>query len=157
MNKVLAPGKTSRRRFVQLAGGLALSLRHGLLPAQAGTGAPALKDRAAAAVEDSALRIEWDVHLHTRVSRRTGQRWLPMTEWGSSEYLLRDDARHIADFAIAQQAQDEVDDVNGAGTRLTLSGIAAEGPMWSSGSWRLTTARTRGLEFVICPWAPAGD
>ena len=26
--------KTSRRRFVQLAGGLALALRHGLLPAQ---------------------------------------------------------------------------------------------------------------------------
>jgi len=28
-------GKTSRRQFVQLAGGLTLALRHGLLPAQA--------------------------------------------------------------------------------------------------------------------------
>jgi len=28
--------KTSRRQFVQLTGGLALALRHGLLPAQTG-------------------------------------------------------------------------------------------------------------------------
>src|ERR1700688_3446571 len=96
-------GKTSRRHFVRLAGGLALALRHGLLPAQTGGGAPRTpppQGRAAATLEDAALRIEWDANLHARVSRSTGQRWIPMTTWGPSEYLLREDGRHIADFAI---------------------------------------------------------
>ena len=97
MNKrPMTNGKTSRRQFVQLAGGLALALRHGLLPAQARTAAPHGRDpegRAAAMIEDSALRIEWDANLHSRVSRRTGQRWIPLTQWGPSEYLLREDAR----------------------------------------------------------------
>src|SRR5580692_8817962 len=103
-------GKTSRRQFVRLAGGLALTLRHGLLPAQTGTGGPPTppQDRAAATLEDSALRIEWDANLHARISRRTNQHWIPMTAWGPSEYLLREDgrhgdARHIADFAIRHQ------------------------------------------------------
>jgi alpha-galactosidase len=121
-------GKTSRRQFVRLAGGLALALRHGLLPAQTETGAPAApQDRAAATLEDSALRIEWDANLHTRVSRRTGRRWIPMTAWGPGEYLKREDGRHIADFAIRHQAQAAVEDVNGPGTRLTLSGTAVDG------------------------------
>ena len=34
---------------------------------------------------------------------------------------------------------------------------AAEGPMWSLGSWRLTSARTHRLESAICQWYPAGD
>jgi alpha-galactosidase len=126
-------GKTSRRQFVRLAGGLALTLRHGLLPAQTGTSAPPTPlDRAAATLEDSALRIEWDANLHVRVSRMTGQHWIPMTAWGPSEYLLREDgrrgdARHIADFAIRRQARDTVDEVNGPGTRLTLSGTSVDG------------------------------
>jgi alpha-galactosidase len=142
MNKGPTHGKTSRRQFVRLAGGLALTLRHGLLPAQTGTGAPhAPQDRAAATLEDSALRIEWDANLYTRISRRAGRHWIPMTEWGPSEYLLREDARrdarrgdaqrgdarHIADFAIRHQAQGTVDDVNGPGTRLTLSGTSVDG------------------------------
>jgi alpha-galactosidase len=132
--------KTSRRQFVRLAGGLALALRHGLLPAQTGTGAPHAPQpqaRTAAILEDSALRIEWDANLHARVSRRTGQHWIPMTTWGPSEYLLaadgrrgdarRDDARHIADFAILHQLRDTVDDAHGPGTRLTLWGNATAG------------------------------
>src|ERR1700733_5600496 len=134
--------KTSRRQFVRLAGGLALTLRHGLLPAQTGTGTPRPQARAAATLEDSALRIEWDGKLHARVLRRSGRHWVPMTPWGPSEYLLceggrrggarrgdarRGDARHIADFALRHQAQDTVDDVNGPGTRLTLSGASVDG------------------------------
>src|ERR1700675_1666376 len=106
-------GKTSRRQFVRLAGGLALTLRHGLLPAHSGTDAPQPPGHAAATLEDSALRIEWDAHLHARVSRKTGQRWIPITAWGPSEYLKRADGPHIADFAIRHQAQSAVDDANG--------------------------------------------
>jgi alpha-galactosidase len=126
----MTPGKTSRRQFVQLAGGLALALRHGLLPAQTADGAP--QAGVAASLENSALRIEWDANLHARVLRRTGEQWVPMTAWGPSEYLAaadgpRSDARHITDFAISHQASSALDDVNGPGTRLTLSGTSAEG------------------------------
>jgi hypothetical protein len=94
MNKGPTQGKTSRRQFVRLAGGLALALRHGLLPAQSGTGTPhSPQDRAVAALEDTALRIEWDANLHTRVSRKASQHWIPMTAWGASDYLLREDDR----------------------------------------------------------------
>src|SRR5260221_5120191 len=129
-------GKTSRRRFVQLAGGLALALRHGLVPAQTGTAGgvhgpqPAgreLPERAAAAIEDSTLRIEWDAKLHSRVPRRAGGHWVPMTAWGPSEYLLREDGRHVVDFAIRDQARDALDDINGPGTRLTLAGASLDG------------------------------
>lgn len=122
----MTSGNTSRRQFVRLAGGLALALRHGLLPAQAGTDAPQPQARTAATLEDSALRIEWDANLHARVSRRTGEHWIPMTAWGPSEYLLRADDRHIADFAIKHQLRDTIDDANGPGTRLTLRGTAVE-------------------------------
>jgi alpha-galactosidase len=134
----MTQSKTSRRQFVQLAGGLALALRHGLAPAQTGTATTHAQARAAAALEDEALRIEWDAKLHTRVSRRVGRGWVPMTLWGPSEYLLcatdprradarRDETRHIADFAIRHQTQTAVDDANGPGSRLVLSGTSADG------------------------------
>jgi hypothetical protein len=55
--------KTSRRQFVQFAGGLALALRHGLLPAQSAADASPPKARALATLEDATLRIEWDANL----------------------------------------------------------------------------------------------
>jgi alpha-galactosidase len=117
--------KTSRRQFVQFAGAAALALRHGLLPAQ--TQAGARRPRAVASLEDSALRIEWDANLHARISRTVGQRRIPVTSWGSSEYLERADGRHVADFAIHRQAKDSIADANGAGARLTLSGTSGDG------------------------------
>jgi alpha-galactosidase len=122
--------KTSRRQFVQLAGGLALVLRHGLLPAQTGTDSAHASQSGAlsrAAIEDTALRIEWDANLHARVSRRSGRRWIPMSIWGPSEYLLDADGRHVADFAIQHQAREAIADANGPGTRLTLSGTSVNG------------------------------
>src|SRR5947209_9232202 len=116
-------GKTSRRHFVRSVGGLALVLRHGLLPAQAAAaetraGGPAR--RPAASLEDAQLRIEWDANLHTRILRRAGPHWVALTAWGPGEYLQRDDGRHIADFALANQAEHTVDDVNGPGARRIL-------------------------------------
>ena len=129
--RLMTSGKTSRRQFVQLAGGLALMLRQW-------TAAGPDRDRfrtdvrnpargTAAAIGDAALRIEWDSNLHARVSRRSGRRWIPMTAWGASEYLLDADGRHIADFAIRHQVQERIADANGPGTRLTLSGTSIDG------------------------------
>lgn len=114
---------TSRRQFVQLTGSLALALRHGLLPAEAGetTGAPV------ATLGDSSLRIEWDANLYARVSRVDGQRLTAMTAWGPSDYLLRLDGRHISQFALRAQARKTVADAHGPGSRLTLVGMSAEG------------------------------
>jgi alpha-galactosidase len=131
MNKKSAQPKTSRRQFVQLATGLALTLRLGLVPATAGA-APRADARTVAALEDSALRLEWDANLHTRIFRWHEHRWVPMTSWGPSEYLLhedmgRDGSPHIADFAFRSQSREAIDDVNGPATRLTLTGLAADG------------------------------
>ena len=129
MNKSPTLGQTSRRQFVQLAGGLALALRHGLLPAQTvGDAQTAGQTRAhAASIEDSVLRIDWDAKLHTQVSRKAGRRLIPMTRWGASEYLQRADDSHIVDFAFKAKSQDTVDDDNGPGHRLTVSGTSSDG------------------------------
>jgi alpha-galactosidase len=123
--------KTSRRRFVQLAGGgLTLALRHGLLPAQAlSERAPPLKASppAVAALEDASLRLEWDANLRVRVTRLAGPHPTAMTSWGTSEYLLGDDGRHITDFPLRHQTRSDVADINGPGTRLTLTGVSADG------------------------------
>jgi alpha-galactosidase len=119
---------TSRRQFVHFAGGLALTLRHGLLPAQ-DTAAPqdSTDSRTSATLEDSAVRIEWDARLHTRVSRRAGERWIPMSLWGASDYLLGEDGQHLANFALDHHSQISVEEVNGPGTRLELVGISVKG------------------------------
>ncbi|MGB6355671.1 MAG: glycoside hydrolase family 36 protein [Steroidobacteraceae bacterium] len=117
--------KTSRRQFVQLTGGLALALRHGLLPAQT---AEAESSRSAVAtLDDASMRIEWDTNLQARVSRLAGQQATAMTAWGPSDYLLGADGRHLASFAFQHQARAGINDVNGPGTRLTLSGVSPEG------------------------------
>ncbi|HME37540.1 MAG TPA: glycoside hydrolase family 36 protein [Steroidobacteraceae bacterium] len=128
MNKgLLTHGKTSRRQFVRLAGGLALALRHGLVPAQSAIDAAPPEPRGVAALEDSVLCIEWDAKLHARISRTAGRQRVAMTSWGPSEYLLDVNGRHIADFAFGHQARINIADANGPGTRLTLSGTSADG------------------------------
>jgi alpha-galactosidase len=122
--------KTSRRQFVQLAGGLALTLRHGLLPAQAATEAAASVspgERVAATLQDASLRIEWDANLHTRVWRNVGGHWLLMSGWRASEYLLGDDGQHIATFQLQHQSQSRIEDVNGPGTRHEIIGTSVDG------------------------------
>jgi alpha-galactosidase len=115
----MTQSKTSRREFVQMAGAAALTLRHGLLPAQ--TPAPS---RAVAQLGDSLLRIEWDGNLHARVLRVTGKRLTPMTQWGPSEYLLKD-GQHVTLFKVTRHDTAEaIDDAYGRGTRLILLGIA---------------------------------
>lgn len=50
-----------------------------------------------------------------------------MTSWGPSDYLMRDDGHHIADFALQQHNRSSVDDGRGPGTRLTVSGLSTDG------------------------------
>ena len=117
--------KTSRRHFVQLAGGLTLALRHGLLLAH-----PAeheVSSRAAATLDDAMLGLEWDANLHMRVTRTVGGHRTAMTSWGASDYLLVDDDRHVTDFPLTHKTTGDISDRNGHGTRLTLTGVSADG------------------------------
>lgn len=116
--------KTSRRQFVQLAGGAALALRHGLLPART----EEVPERAVAELGDEAISIEWDSNLHTRISRTFGHRKATMTTWGPTVYLLHADGHHLERFVMqGHPAREPVNDANGPGTRLTLIGLSAEG------------------------------
>ncbi len=122
--------KTSRRQFVQLAAGTALALRHGLLPAQDAEPTPATGTghRAVAAIGDSSIRIEWDRELHARILRVAAEHSVPMTSWGPTDYLLLEDGQHIAQFTLhAHDAPRAIEDANGPGTELTLSGLSAAG------------------------------
>jgi alpha-galactosidase len=112
---------------VQLAGGLALTLRHGLLPAKSTDTGPSAKSTVAASFSDAAIHLEWDSNLHARVSRVAGEQRSPLTSWGASEYLLQADGKHLADFVLQPHAApDVINDANGRGRRLTLSGKSAE-------------------------------
>jgi alpha-galactosidase len=128
--------KTSRRHFVQLAGGLTLALRHGLLPAQAESLASphsetssqsGVSSRTVASLEDAHISLQWDANLHGRVMQSVDGGRGAMTSWGAGEYLLVDDDRHITHFPIRHQATQDISDINGPGTRLTLTGMSAEG------------------------------
>jgi alpha-galactosidase len=125
----MADRKTSRRRFVQLAGGAALALRHGLLPAHpAKEESSAADGQVAARLSDTVMRIEWDPNLHARIFHTVGNSSTGMTAWSTSDYLLRADGRHISDFKLQQGfSPRELSDANGKGSRLTLVGMSAEG------------------------------
>jgi alpha-galactosidase len=124
----MSQGTTSRRQFVKLTGGLALVLRHGLLPGPsvAGISAPASR-LPAATLEDPELRIDWDANLHSQVWRRSAGRWAALGDWGPGEYLLLHGDRHLTEFALTHQVRSSIEDVNGPGSRLTLTGSGAEG------------------------------
>jgi alpha-galactosidase len=114
--------KTSRRDFVRLAGAAALTLRHGLLPAQTISAG-----RAVASLRDAMLQIEWDENLHTRISRITGTHVTPVTAWGASDYVLTEGAQHLTQFTLRQHARAQpIEDGYGRGTRITLSGLAGD-------------------------------
>jgi alpha-galactosidase len=118
---------TTRRQFVQLAGGLALTLRHGLLPAKSTDTGPGAESTVAASFSDAAIHLEWDSNLHARISRVASDQRTALTSWDASEYLLQADGKHLANFVLQPHpAPDAINDANGRGRRLTLTGKSAE-------------------------------
>lgn len=128
----------SRRQFVQLASGLALTLAHGLRPSSARAAAvqSALQSPhlpAAASLRDSLLLLEFDAQLNTRVSRVPPQGsaspygTTPLTHWGASDYVMLDSGTHITRFHLQRQQQHALAGPRGPATQLTLVGLSSEG------------------------------
>jgi alpha-galactosidase len=119
----------ARRRFIQLASGVAVTPRAlllaGALPASAasaaGDGGPAI------AFGDGALRLEFDAALRTRVTLLPERAHGLRSQWSNSEFLQLADGRCIVRYRLQQQAREAIDGQHGKGQRLLLSGLAAEG------------------------------
>src|ERR1700731_4118249 len=114
---------TPRRRTVLklLAGSLA--------GAGLSTGAArlAFPDEARAQVGDSAMRLEFDSTLRSRVTARQGDGFEPLTELEPSETLRLTDGTLLERFAFRDQRSEGVNDGHGRGTRHVLRGLADEG------------------------------
>ena len=115
--------KPSRRHFLQLSGGLAFALRHGLAPATPGTDS----GTAFTSFGDTAIRFDWDANFKSRVLSLAGTRAQPLTAFGSCDYLLRSDGRHVEHFSLQHKALAAIADAHGPGSAITLTGLATEG------------------------------
>jgi len=118
----------SRRRFLQLASGLAAApLGLGLPDPVLGreTTTPGI-----ARLADAAIELRYDQRLRSCVSHlpAAGAAHTPLqTRWGVAEFLLLSDGQRIEHFALQEQRREEISDSHGKGTRLELTGSSPEG------------------------------
>src|SRR6202040_1507191 len=114
---------TPRRRTVLklLAGSLA--------GAGLSTGAArlAFPDETRAAVGDSAMRLDFDATLRSRVTALRGGSIELLTDFEPSETLRLADGARVERFAFRDQRSEGVNDGHGRGTRHILRGLADEG------------------------------
>lgn len=115
----------SRRHFLELASGLALSARAGALPLPQDD-KPQSTPRSSA-LGDEAILLEFDAQLHAQVSCRLGGRSVNLAPATASESLELTGGRRIEDFPLMDRKVDAVDDRHGKGRRLTLVGVSKEG------------------------------
>jgi len=123
--------QVSRRRFVQLASGIAIGLRPGSHAAVAGetTAGRTLRASSAsvASLGDSLIRLQFDRRMRCRVSHAQGTRYQPLTRYRCSDFLVLADGRRITDFDLQQHATAAVNGVHGPGTRLRMTGRSEDG------------------------------
>jgi alpha-galactosidase len=83
-----------------------------------------------AAIGDRALRLEFDPLLRlraSRVHREAGRESsIALTSWAAPDYLVLVGGRRVHEFTVLRTERQAVDGGHGRGTRLTLSGSAAE-------------------------------
>jgi alpha-galactosidase len=114
---------TPRRRTVLklLAGSLAGA---GLSTGAAGLAFP---DETRAQIGDSAMRLEFDSMLRSRVTARQGDGFEPLTDFEPSETLRLTDGALLERFAFRDQRSEGLSDGHGRGTRHAVRGLADEG------------------------------
>ena len=80
-----------------------------------------------AVIESSAMRIEYDSSMRSRVTSLQDQSPRLLSDYRLSEYAEDGKGAPLADFTLTRRATETVNDALGAGTRTTLTGRAASG------------------------------
>ncbi|SDD66444.1 alpha-galactosidase [Massilia sp. PDC64] len=113
-----------RRSLLQWLAGAALA------PAVGTARGAARRDGSAGAVArvgDTALALEFDGRLRSRVVSRLGAGTTPVTGFDASERLRLADGRWIDDFLLTAQALDQVDGSHGRGACHRFTGMSRDG------------------------------
>ena len=122
---------TTRRRFLQLAAGASVASRAALVSATTLEAAAKAGGAPIAVVGDSRLSLEFDAQMRRRLWRVSGgtpaTHKVALSPWVASDSLLLADRRRVDRFTIEHQSGDVVEGVHGAGRRLRLTGVSAEG------------------------------
>jgi alpha-galactosidase len=74
-------------------------------------------------IQSSALQIDFDKNMHSRVVARLKGKEIPLGPFSASETIKGSD-RSWSDFALASQSRERVTDNFGAGEKLTITGIS---------------------------------
>jgi alpha-galactosidase len=84
-------------------------------------------EKPAAVVGNTALSIEFDRDMRTRLLALNGGTKLPLTEFGASEYVVAWSGEVIDRFALRGHDEARVDTPSGPGIRHTLVGLSPQG------------------------------
>ncbi len=116
------PARPRRRTVLKLLAGT-------IAGAGLGTGSAGLAfpDETGAQVGDSAIQLDFNSMLHSRVASRQDGRFEPLTVLEPSETLRLADGTRIDRFAFRDQRSEGINDAHGRGTRHVLRGLASEG------------------------------
>jgi alpha-galactosidase len=107
---------TTRRRFLKLAAASGVLIAHPVTARQ--------RDEVVASLADDAIALEFDATLRLRVRYRGDRAIGP---WSAGDYLLLAAGNKIDRFSVRAHGITELDGVHGAGKRLQISGLSADG------------------------------
>jgi alpha-galactosidase len=110
----------SRRQFLQWASGVAAGAI--AFPGLA-CAAPARLVRFA----DAGILLTFDSRMHSGVAYVQGDRTIALANRRASEFVQLSDGRRLEDFTLQHSSTEAVGGPHGAGTQLTLTGVAAAG------------------------------
>ena len=114
------PQQHSRRRFLELASGAAVTAP--LVWSQAHADLPRT-----AVIQADDLQLQFDPLLRSRLRIRHGNTFLPWSGFGETEVLELADGRRLGVFQFQSQRREPLAGPHGAGVATTLTGISAEG------------------------------
>ena len=80
-----------------------------------------------ARVGDSALTLEFDAALNSRLISGLAGQAAPLTDFAPSETVTLKGGQVVDRFTFAEQRQAPISDVHGRGVRHTVRGVSAEG------------------------------
>lgn len=117
---MMTQSMTSRRGLVGLLSGTAIAAS---LPA----GAARSQNAAVATISDSAISIDFDLGLNSRILARRDGKTVALSDFAPSETVTLADGRTIERFSFAGKRQAPLNDIHGKGVAYTVRGVSAEG------------------------------